>query len=234
MYKRVLIKLSGEALAGDKKFGFDDKTASFVAEEIKDIVSRGVEVALVVGAGNIWRGRENKNMDMTKSHHIGILSTVINAIYMGEILRINGVESIVQTPFASIGSMTEQFVKERAVEYMKKGKVVIFAGGTGHPFFSTDTGAALKSIEIEADALLLAKNIDSVYDSDPKVNENAKKIEEISCQEIISRGLNVIDLTAASLCLENGMDIHLFALSEEHSILKILSGEKIGTLIKAE
>ncbi|HAN10580.1 MAG TPA: UMP kinase [Clostridiales bacterium] len=233
MYKRVLIKLSGEALAGDKKFGFDDKPASVVAEEIKEIVSRGTEVALVVGAGNIWRGRDNKNMDMTKSHHIGILSTVINAIYMGELLRINGINTIIQTPFV-VGSMTEQFVKEKAIDYMKKGKVVIFAGGTGHPFFSTDTGAALRAIEIEADILLLAKSIDAVYDSDPKINPNAKKYDEITFKEIIAKGLKVIDMTAASLCLENGMNTRLFALSENRSIIKILNGDKLGTIIKTE
>ncbi|HCC08283.1 MAG TPA: UMP kinase [Clostridiales bacterium] len=233
MYKRVLIKLSGEALAGDKRFGFDDKPASVVAEEIKEIVSRGIEVALVVGAGNIWRGRDSKNMDMTKSHHIGILSTVINAIYMGELLRINGINAIIQTPFV-VGSMTEQFVKEKAIDYMKKGKVVIFAGGTGHPFFSTDTGAALRAIEIEADILLLAKSIDAVYDSDPKVNPDAKKYDEITFKEIITKGLNVIDMTAASLCLENGMNTILFALSEDRSIVKILDGYKLGTIIKTE
>ena len=233
MYKRILIKLSGEALVGDKRFGFDERPATLVAEEIREIVSKGIEVALVVGAGNIWRGRDNRNMDMTKSHHIGILSTVINAIYMGDILRMNGVETIVQTPFV-VGSMTEQFVKEKAIDYMKKGKVVIFAGGTGHPFFSTDTGAALRAIEIEADILLLAKSIDAVYDADPKQNVSAKKYDEITCQDIIKKGLRVVDLTATSLCLENGMNMRLFALSEERSIIKILNGEKLGTIIMAE
>ncbi|HBY20237.1 MAG: UMP kinase [Clostridiales bacterium GWE2_32_10] len=233
MYKRILIKLSGEALVGDKRFGFDERPATLVAEEIREIVSKGIEVALVVGAGNIWRGRDNRNMDMTKSHHIGILSTVINAIYMGDILRMNGVETIVQTPFV-VGSMTEQFVKEKAIDYMKKGKVVIFAGGTGHPFFSTDTGAALRAIEIEADILLLAKSIDAVYDADPKQNIGAKKYDEITCQDIIKKGLRVVDLTATSLCLENGMNMRLFALSEERSILKILNGERLGTIIMAE
>lgn len=233
MYKRILIKLSGEALVGDKRFGFDERPATLVAEEIREIVSKGIEVALVVGAGNIWRGRDSKNMDMTKSHHIGILSTVINAIYMGELLRINGINAIIQTPFV-VGSMTEQFVKEKAIDYMKKGKVVIFAGGTGHPFFSTDTGAALRAIEIEADILLLAKSIDAVYDSDPKVNPDAKKYDEITFKEIITKGLNVIDMTAASLCLENGMNTILFALSEDRSIVKILDGYKLGTIIKTE
>ncbi len=233
MFKRVLIKLSGEALAGDKKFGFDNQTAGAVAAEIKDIVSNGTQVALVVGAGNIWRGRDNKNMDMTKSHHIGILSTVINAIYMGDILRMNGVNTIVQTPFV-VGSITEQFVKEKAIDYMKEGKVVIFAGGTGHPFFSTDTGAALRAIEIEADVLLLAKSIDAVYDSDPKVNPNAKRYDEITCKDIIKNDLAVIDMTAASLCMENDMDIVLFALSEDKSIIRTINGEKMGTRIKAK
>lgn len=233
MFKRVLIKLSGEALAGDNHFGFNQETALKVANQIKSIVENGVEVGLVVGAGNIWRGRENTNMDMTKSHDIGILSTIINSIYMQEILRISGIDTIVQTPFP-VGSKTQQFLKETAIEYMKQGKVVIFGGGTGHPFFSTDTAAALRALEINADILLLAKKIDGIYDSDPNTNKDAKKYDQISCENIVKNNLKVIDLTAASLCFENNMDIMLFALNDEDSIIRIVNGEKLGTYVNSK
>lgn len=229
-YKRVLIKLSGEALAGSKGVGFDFDTVMSVVKQIKKIVEQNTEVAIVIGGGNFWRGRSSEEMDRTKADQIGMLATVMNALYTAEICRSQGLNAVVQTPF-QIGTMTEVFTKDHAINYMKNNTVVFFAGGTGHPFFSTDTGAALRGCEIEVDALLFAKNIDGVYDSDPKLNPNAKKITQLTCKEILDKGLKVIDGTAASLCMEQELPILVFGLNTFDGIIKAVSGENIGTLI---
>lgn len=229
-YKRVLIKLSGEALAGSKGIGFDSETVVSVVKQIKKVVEQGIEVAVVIGGGNFWRGRSSETMDRTKADQIGMLATVMNALYVAEICRSHELNAVVQTPF-QIGTMAELFTKERALKYMKNKTVVFFAGGTGHPFFSTDTGAALRGCEIEVDVLLFAKNIDGVYDSDPKMNLNAKKFTQLTCKEVLDKQLKVIDGTAASLCIDQHLPIIIFGLNTRDGIIKAASGENIGTII---
>ena len=229
-YKRVLLKLSGEALAGDKGTGFDEATCVPVAKQIKDLVDAGTEVAIVIGGGNFWRGRTSETIDRTKADQIGMLATIMNCIYVSEIFRSQGLKTNILTPF-ECGSMTKLFSKDRANKYFEKGMVVFFAGGTGHPYFSTDTATALRAIEIEADAILLAKAIDGVYDSDPKVNPDAVKYDEISLDEVLSKKLGVIDLTATIMCLENKMPLVIFGLEEENSIVNTMSGNFNGTYV---
>lgn len=232
-YKRVLVKLSGEALAGDKQRGFDHEIITEVAKQLKSLVQSGIEVAVVIGGGNFWRGRSSGDMDRTKADQIGMLATVMNAIYVADVCRSLDMKTSVQTPFV-LGSMTELFAKDKAVNDLKEGKIVFFAGGTGHPFFSTDTGAALRGAEIEVDALLFAKNIDGVYDSDPKTNASAKKYTRISCQEMLRQDLKAIDTTAAALCIEQKLPIVVFDLGAENSIIRVASGEEMGTTIYIE
>ena len=221
--KRVLLKLSGEALAGEKKTGFDEATCIGVAKQVKQLVDDGVQVAIVTGGGNFWRGRTSETIDRVKADQIGMLATVMNCIYVSDIFRFAGMETEVFTPFVC-GAFTTLFSKDKAVEALNQGKVVFFAGGTGHPYFSTDTGAVLRAIEIEADAMLLAKAIDGIYDSDPKVNPQAKKYNEISIQEIIDKKLMAVDLTASIMCLENKMPMLVFGLNEPNSIVETMSG----------
>ena len=229
--KRILLKLSGEALAGDKDFGFDEATCLKVAEQVKQITDKGTQVAIVIGGGNFWRGRNSsKIIERTKSDQIGMLATVMNCIYVSDIFRHVGMKTEVFTPFVC-GAFTTLFSKDAAVEALNEGKVVFFAGGTGHPYFSTDTGAVLRAIEIEADAMLLAKAIDGIYDSDPKVNPEAKKYDEISIQEIIDKKLMAVDLTASIMCLENKMPMLVFGLNEENSIVETMSGHFTGTKV---
>ena len=228
--KRVLLKLSGEALAGDKKTGFDEATVKEVARQVKTAVDDGIEVGIVIGGGNFWRGRQSNAIDRTKADQIGMLATVMNCIYVSEIFRSEGMMTQILTPF-ECGSMTKLFSKDRANKYFSKGMVVFFAGGTGHPYFSTDTGAVLRAIEIEADTMLLAKAIDGIYDSDPKVNPEAKKYDELSIQDIIDQKLAAIDLTASILCLENKMPMLVFGLNEENSIVNTVSGKFNGTKV---
>lgn len=232
-FKRVLVKLSGEALAGEKQRGFDHDVITGVAKQIKELVDQGTQVSVVIGGGNFWRGRTSGDMDRTKADQIGMLATVMNAIYVSDVCRNLGMATSVMTPF-SIGSMTELFSKDKAVADLEAGKVVFFAGGTGHPFFSTDTGAALRGAEIEVDALLFAKNIDGVYDSDPKTNPNAQKYERLSCQEMLQKDLKAIDTTAAALCIEQKLPIVVFDLGAENSIIRVANGEKMGTTIYIE
>ena len=227
---RVLVKLSGEALAGEQKEGFDHDVIIGVCKQLKQLVDKDIEVSVVIGGGNFWRGRSAMDMDRTKADQIGMLATIMNALYVAEACRTVGIDSVVQTPFY-VGSMTELFSKDNALLHMGAGKVVFFAGGTGHPFFSTDTGAALRGCEIEADVLLFAKNIDGVYNDDPNRNPEAKKYETISCKEVLDKNLQVIDAAAASLCIEQKIPIKVFALGEENSIIRAASGENIGTLI---
>ena len=228
--KRVLLKLSGEALAGDKKTGFDEPTVLKVAEQVKQLSDAGIEIGIVIGGGNFWRGRSSENIDRTKADQIGMLATVMNCIYVSEIFRSVGMKTQVLTPF-ECGSFTKLFSKDRANKYFSRGIVTFFAGGTGHPYFSTDTATVLRAIEIEADVILLAKSIDGVYDSDPKTNPNAMKYDEISIQEVIDKRLGVVDLAASILCMENKMPLLVFGLNEENSIVNTVNGVFSGTKV---
>lgn len=228
--KRVILKLSGEALSGDKKSGYDDELIMDIAGQVKQIIDKGINVGVVIGGGNYWRGRSNDNIDRTKADQIGMLATIMNCIYVSEIFRSQGLKTNILTPF-ECGSMTKLFSKDRANKYFEKGMVVFFAGGTGHPYFSTDTATALRAIEIEADAILLAKSIDGVYDSDPAVNENAVKYDSITMEEVLDQKLGVIDLTATIMCLENKMPLAVFGLNEENSIENLMKGEFNGTYV---
>ena len=228
--KRVLLKLSGEALAGEKHTGFDEATVVKVAKQVKHLVDDGVEVGVVIGGGNFWRGRTSENIDRTKADQIGMLATVMNCIYVSEIFRSEGMKTQVLTPF-ECGSFTKLFSKDRANKYFEHGMVVFFAGGIGHPYFSTDTTTVLRAVEIEADVILLAKAIDGVYDSDPKVNPNAVRYDEVSIQEVIDKQLAVVDLTASIMCMENHMPMYVFGLNEENSIVKAISGKFNGTVV---
>ena len=231
-WKRVLLKLSGEALAGEKKTGFDEATVREVARQIKTAVEEGVQVGVVIGGGNFWRGRESDSIDRTKADQIGMLATVMNAIYVSEMFRSEGMKTQILTPFAC-GSMTKLFSKDRANKYFERGMVVFFAGGTGHPYFSTDTGVALRAIEMEADVILLAKAIDGVYDSDPKLNPQAKKFDTLSIEEVIDRKLAVVDLTASIMCMENRMPMAVFSLNEKDGIVNAMRGRINGTVVTA-
>lgn len=228
--KRVLLKLSGEALAGPKKTGFDEPTVMQVAGQVKQLVDKGMQVGVVIGGGNFWRGRSSENIDRTKADQIGMLATVMNCIYVSEIFRTAGMKTQIMTPF-SCGSFTKLFSKDLAVESLERGEVVFFAGGTGHPYFSTDTTTVLRAIEIEAEVILLAKSIDGVYDCDPKDHPEAKKYDEISLQEVIDKKLGVVDMTASILCMENQMPMLVFGLNEENSILRTVQGELNGTRV---
>ena len=227
---RVLLKLSGEALAGEKKHGFDEKTVYDVAGQVKKILDKGIQLCVVIGGGNFWRGRTSENMDRVKADSIGMLATVMNCIYTADAFRVFGIKSHIMTPFAC-GTMTELFNRDKAVEYMEQGEVVFFAGGIGHPYFSTDTGIVLRAIEMEAEGIYLAKAIDGVYDSDPKLNPAAKKYDEVSIQDVIDQKLAVVDLTASIMCMENKMPMYVFGLNEENSIVKAMSGEFNGTKV---
>lgn len=228
--KRVLLKLSGEALAGDKHTGFDEATCMGVARQVKAAVDDGLQVGIVIGGGNFWRGRTSEHIDRAKSDQIGMLATVMNCIYVSEIFRSAGMKTKVFTPF-TCGPMAEMFTKDAVTECLERGVVTFFAGGTGHPYFSTDTTTTLRAIEIEAEVILLAKAVDGVYDSDPKLNPDAKKYDEISIQEVIDRKLGVMDLTASIMCMENKMPMIVFGLNEEDSILHALRGRYTGTKV---
>lgn len=228
--KRILLKLSGEALAGANKRGFDEATVIAVSKQIKTIAEEGTQVGIVIGGGNFWRGRTSETIDRTKADQIGMLATVMNCIYVSDIFRHVGMKTEVFTPFVC-GAFTTLFSKDSALKALDEGKVIFFAGGTGHPYFSTDTGAVLRAIEIEADTMLLAKAIDGIYDSDPKVNSEAKKYDELSIQDIIDQKLAAIDLTASILCLENKMPMLVFGLNEENSIVNTVSGKFNGTKV---
>lgn len=230
---RILLKLSGEALAGDKKTGFDEATVVGVAKQVKVLVDSGVQVGIVIGGGNFWRGRTSEKIDRTKADAIGMLATVMNCIYVSEIFRTEGMDTQVLTPF-ECGAFTKLFSKDRANKYLSKGMVCFFAGGIGHPYFSTDVGMVLRAIEIEADYILAAKAIDGVYDSDPNVNPDAKKYDELSIKEVVDKKLGVIDLAASVLCMENKMPMKIFGLNEENSIINAVQGKFTGTKIIVE
>lgn len=230
---RILLKLSGEALAGDKHHGFDEATVIEVAKQVKQIVDKGTQVGIVIGGGNFWRGRTSETIDRTKADQIGMLATVMNCIYVSEIFRYVGMKTAVLTPF-ECGNMTKLFSKDRANKYFAHDMVVFFAGGTGHPYFSTDTATVLRAIEIEADGIYLAKAIDGVYDSDPKTNPNAKKYDSMKMSDIVDNKLGVIDLASAVLAMENKMPMMLFGLNDENSIVKAVTGGFTGTYVNAE
>ncbi|MCI6733952.1 MAG: UMP kinase [Clostridiales bacterium] len=229
-YKRILLKISGEALSGASGHGFDSESLKSVAEQILEVAKLGVEVGIVVGGGNIWRGRQGLNMDRVTADQMGMLATVINALAVSEALIGAGADARVLTSI-EISGVGEKFNHKVADRYLKEGKIVVFGGGTGNPFFSTDTGASLKAAEIGADALLLAKNIDGIYDSDPKINPNAKKFDELTYDEYVARGLRAMDTSAVVMCKENGLKVHAFGLSDKNSIVKAVAGDKEGTVI---
>ena len=228
--RRILLKLSGEALAGEKKTGFDEDTVRGVALQVRQLIDDGIQVGIVTGGGNFWRGRTSERMDRTKSDQIGMLATVMNCIYVSEIFRSAGMGTVVLTPF-TCGSFTELFSKYKANEYFEKGMVVFFAGGTGHPYFSTDTGVVLRAVEVEADVILLAKSIDGVYDSDPKMNPDAKKYDEVSIDQVIAGNLQVVDMTASILARDNKVPMWVFGLNEENSIVNTVKGNFSGTKV---
>lgn len=228
--KRILLKLSGEALAGSKKTGFDEETVRGVALQVKQLVDSGIQVGIVTGGGNFWRGRSSENIDRPKADQIGMLATVMNCIYVSEIFRSVGMKTQILTPFVC-GAFTELFSKDKAVGYLEEGQVVFFAGGTGHPYFSTDTGVVLRAIEVEAEVILLAKSIDGVYDSDPQVNPNAKKYDEITINDVVAQNLQVVDMTASILARDNKMPMWVFGLNEENSIVDTVKGNFNGTKV---
>ncbi len=230
-YKRVLLKLSGESLAGDNKFGLDFDTVLEVCKSVKKCVDLGVEVGIVVGGGNFWRGRSSGKMDRTRADHMGMLATVINSLALADALEQLGVDVRVQTAIA-MQQIAEPYIRNRATRHLAKGRVVVFGCGTGNPFFSTDTGAALRAAEIEAEIVLKATNVDGVYDSDPKINPNAKKFDELSLFDVLDKGLKVMDSTAASLCMDNKLPILVFSLNDPENIVKAVMGENIGTIVK--
>ena len=230
MMKRILLKLSGEALAGEKKTGFDEGTVRKVALQIKQLTENNIQVGVVIGGGNFWRGRTSENIDRTKADQIGMLATIMNCIYVSEICRAEGMQPAVLTPF-ECGTFTKLFSKDRANKYFEKGMVVFFAGGTGHPYFSTDTGVVLRAIEVEAEVILLAKAIDGVYNDDPRTNPKAEKYTEVSIDEVIEKNLQVVDMTASILARDNKMPMWVFGLNEENSIVNTVNGKFNGTKV---
>ena len=230
IYKRVIIKLSGEALAGDKGFGIDESMLEYIVEQIKKVREENVEIGIIIGGGNFWRGRQALNMEKSAADHMGMLATIMNSIALQDALEAHGIPTRVQTAL-TITRVAEPYILRKALHHFEKGRIVIFACGTGNPFFSTDTGAALRAAEINAEVLLLAKNVDGIYDSDPKTNPNAKKFDELSYLDVIQKGLHAMDTTAISLCMENKIPIIAFALKEKDSIVRVVNGERIGTII---
>ena len=231
--RRVMLKLSGEALAGKNGRGYDEAVVRGVARQVKASVDAGVQVGIVTGGGNYWRGRTSEAMDRTKADQIGMLATIMNCIYVSEMFRAEGMKTAILSPFVC-GTMTELFSKDLAVKYFEEGRVVFFAGGTGHPYFSTDTGIVLRAIEVEVEVILLAKSIDGVYNADPKIDPDAKRYDRISMKEVIDRRLAVIDLTASVMCQENHMPLAVFDLNEENSIANAMQGKINGTIVTVD
>lgn len=230
-YKRVIIKISGEALAGEKGMGFDQSVVDEVVEQIINVHKMGVQIGIVVGGGNFWRGRQGTEMDRATADHMGMLATVINALALQDAIERKGIPTRVQTAL-TISRVAEPYALRKALSHFEKGRIVIFACGTGNPFFSTDTAVALRAAEINADVILLAKNVDGIYDSDPKTNPNAKKYTEISYIDFISQGLKAMDTAAVAICMENKMPILAFGLNEKDSIARVVQGEELGTWIR--
>lgn len=232
-YKRVILKISGEALAGEKSFGLDHETVLNIAERVKALRDMGVEVAIVVGGGNFWRGRSGEGMDRTTADHMGMLATVINALALQDALEGINVATRVQTAI-EMRQIAEPYIRRRAIRHLEKGRVVIFASGIGNAYFSTDTTAALRAAEIEADIILMAKKVDGVYDCDPATNKNAKKFDKLSYIDVINKGLGVMDSTAAALCRDNNIPILVFDLKNPDNIIRAIRGEEIGTVVKED
>ena len=231
--KRVLLKLSGEALAGEKKTGFDEATVIAVSKQIRTIVEEGMEVGIVIGGGNYWRGRTSETINRNKADQIGMLATIMNCIYVSDICRYLGLKTEIFTPFVC-GGFTTLYSKDAVEESFAAGKVVFFAGGKGHPYFSTDTATVLRAVEIEAEAILLAKAVDGIYDSDPKVNPKAVKYDEISIEEVVEKKLAAMDLTASIMCLEQKMPMLVFGLDEDNSIVNAVHGKFSGTKVTVQ
>ena len=232
-YKRVLLKLSGEALAGEKGVGIDNTVVSNIAKSVKTLTERGIQVAIVVGGGNIFRGRSGEGMDRTTADHMGMLATVINSLAMRSALENIGVDTRVQTAI-EMQAMAEVYIRLRAMRHLEKGRVVIFGAGTGNPYFSTDTAAALRAAEIDAEVILLAKKVDGVYDDDPITNPNAKKFDHLTYIDVLQKNLKVMDSTATSLCMDNNIPIRVFSLEDPENIIRVVDGEKIGTIVEGE
>ena len=231
MYKRILIKVSGEALADESGFGIGTKTIGDLVRQLKVLNEEKIQIGIVIGGGNFWRGRQGSNMDRSTADHMGMLATLINALALQDALEAQGVPVRVQSAL-NINRVAEPYILRRAIRHFEKGRIVIFACGTGNPYFSTDTGAALRAAEIHADVLLLAKNVDGIYSADPKTDPSAVKYERLGYMEVIQKGLKAMDTTAISMCMENEVPILAFAVNEKDSIIKAVRGEKIGTIIK--
>lgn len=232
-YKRILLKLSGEALAGDSKKGIDPDVIGKICDEIKKVKQLGVEIAIVVGGGNFWRGRNGKEMERTTSDYMGMLATVMNGLALQDALEARGMYTRVQTAI-EMRQIAEPYIKRKALKHLERGRIVIFACGTGNPYFTTDTTAALRAAEIEADVILVAKTIDAVYSADPKVDPNAVRYDKITYLDILNKDLKVMDSTATSLCRDNNIPLLVFGINEPENILKAVMGEKIGTLVEGE
>jgi len=230
-YKRILLKISGEALAGEKGFGINNDTIMKIVASIKEVYDMNVQIGIVVGAGNFWRGRDGNDMDRTTADHMGMLGTVINSLALQDAIEKVGIQTRVMTAI-QMNRIAEPYIRRKAVSYLGRNEIVIFGCGTGNPFFSTDTAAALRASEIDADIILYAKNVDGVYDSDPNINPNAIKFDEITYHEVLMKNLKAIDLTAASLCMDNNMPSLLFALDQPENIVQAIMGKKIGTILK--
>lgn len=231
VYKRVIIKLSGEALAGESGNGINQKVLDSITNQISEVKNLGVEIGIIVGGGNFWRGRQGTQMDRSQADHMGMLATVMNALALQDALERKGTPTRVQTAL-TITRVAEPYILRKAMSHLSKGRVVIFACGTGNPYFTTDTAAALRAAEIGAEAILLAKNVDGIYDSDPKLNPNAKKLNNVTYKDYIAQGLKAMDTTAITICMENNIPVLAFGLFEENALLRAVSGENIGTLIK--
>lgn len=232
-YKRVLLKLSGEALAGQKGFGIDNEVLDEISKAIKKLVDMHIEIAIVVGGGNIFRGRTGEGMDRTTGDYMGMLATVINSLALQAALENVDITTRVQTAI-EMRQIAEPYIRRRAIRHLEKQRVVIFGAGTGNPYFSTDTTAALRAAEIEADVILLAKKVDGVYDSDPAINKDAVKFDELTYMEVLNRGLKVMDSTATSLCMDNDIPIRVFSLEDPNNIIDVVMGKNIGTIVKGE
>ena len=231
MYKRILLKISGEALAGEEKSGIDPKVVGEIADRIKEVVLKGIQVGIVVGGGNFWRGRDGHEMERTTSDYMGMLATVINGLAFQDALKSRGVEAVVQTSI-EMNVVAEPYTRRNSEKYLSEGKVVIFAAGTGHPYFSTDTCAALRAVEMKADAILVAKTVDGIYSADPKIDPNAIKYDEISYNEILSKNLQAMDTASTALCMENNMPLVVFSIYDTENIVRAANGENIGTTVK--
>lgn len=230
MYKRILLKVSGEALAGNQNVGINPTMVDHVVSQLVELHSKGIEIAVVVGGGNFWRGRQGTNMDRVTADHMGMLATIMNALALQDAIEKKGVQTRVQTAL-SIPAVAEPFILRKAIKHFECNRIVIFACGTGNPYFSTDSGAALRAAEIKADVLLMAKNVDGLYDSDPKLNPNAVKFDEISYMDVINKDLHLMDITSITMCMENKIPIVAFGLNDQNSLINAVTGKKVGTLI---